>query len=386
MLATCNRDGGVRHRGHRRPGAAQRTVRARRGRRRQPPVPARLRPRRRAGGPASVPRRGGPRVDRARRHPRGGTGSRSAPGGAPARRHGADPRPPVRSRVACLQAGPRADDGVDGRDDDRRGGRGGRRSSGRSARESSRAGGGRRRGCDGRRTGRGLARMPADRRGKPLGRACRRSGAPRRRSRGRARRTRRRDCRCRGDLLRHREPRIRPHRSPRRIVLSLREAAARLRPRAPAGRRPGVPRAARRARSRPRRSHAGGAGERVDPAPGPRSCGRDRPPRGRALGGMAPRSCSSAGDHGAARGRRGDAPARPATPRGGPRSARAGATRLVETITAQLVAQLLHAPTLELRRGDAAVAGHRQLHGDHGALAARTAQPERSAERLDPVA
>ncbi len=60
--------------------------------------------------------------------------------------------------------------------------------------------------------------------------------------------------------------------------------------------------------------------------------------------------------------------------------------RLVETITAQLVAGLLHTPTLELRRGHATVARHRQLHGDDGALAARAAQGERSTKRLDPVA
>jgi glutamyl-tRNA reductase len=60
--------------------------------------------------------------------------------------------------------------------------------------------------------------------------------------------------------------------------------------------------------------------------------------------------------------------------------------RLVETITTHLVATLLHAQTLELRRGYCAVARHGQIHGDHGALAERTAQAERSAERLDPVA
>jgi glutamyl-tRNA reductase len=60
--------------------------------------------------------------------------------------------------------------------------------------------------------------------------------------------------------------------------------------------------------------------------------------------------------------------------------------RLVETITAQLVAKLLRAPTMELRRGDTAAAGQGQLHGEDGALAERAAQAERPAERLDAVA
>jgi glutamyl-tRNA reductase len=60
--------------------------------------------------------------------------------------------------------------------------------------------------------------------------------------------------------------------------------------------------------------------------------------------------------------------------------------RLVETITARLVAQLLRSRTLELRRSHGDVARHGQLHGDHGALPERTTQAERSAERLDAVA